>query len=349
MEHTTNPAATKSQRRKKIISRILIGIVILIILVFTAFKVSPWPSVLMIRNAFDKEAIRVNEELQKHVPNGISEHLDLQYDSSDEDSKLDLFYPTEFMSSNVRRPVIVWIHGGGLISGDKSQVGNYCKILASKGFVVTSIDYTIAPEGKYPKPLIQTNAALEFLNLNADRFYIDTSNFFLAGDSGGSHIASQVANIIYDSSYAKLLSIAPSIQPSQLPGLVLYCGIYEIDNINFEGSFGGFLKTVLWSYSGKKDFQNDPLLKTASILNYIGNKYPSCFISAGNADPLLPHSQALARKLVSKNIPVDTVFYAPDFTPELPHEYQFNMDIEPGKSALEKSVSFIEKVLYQKK
>ena len=184
------PSCNKISKEKKIISRILIGIVILIILVFTAFKVSPWPSVLLIRNAFDKEAIRVNEELQKHVPNGISEHLDLQYDSSDEDSKLDLFYPTEFMNSNVRRPVIVWIHGGGLISGDKTQVGNYCRILASKGFVVTSIDYTIAPEGKYPKPLVQTNAALEFLKLNADRFYIDTSNFFLAGDSGGSHIAS---------------------------------------------------------------------------------------------------------------------------------------------------------------
>ena len=169
MEHT-KPTATKSQRRRKLISRILIGIVTLIILVFTAFKVSPWPSVLLIRNAFNKEAIRVNEELEKHVPEGITEHLDLQYDSQDEDSKLDLFYPTELMNSNMRRPVIVWIHGGGLISGDKTQVGNYCKILASKGFVVTSIDYMIAPEGKYPKPLIQTNAALEFLNLNADRF-----------------------------------------------------------------------------------------------------------------------------------------------------------------------------------
>ena len=344
MEHFLKPTANKSLRRKKIISRIIIVIVLLTILIFAAFKLSPWPSVFLIRNAFDKEAIRVNEALEKHVPNGITEHLDLQYDSVDEDSKLDLFYPTELMNLNVRRPVIVWIHGGGLISGDKTQIGNYCKILASKGFVVTSIDYTIAPEGKYPKPLIQTNAALEFLKLNADLFYIDTSNFFLAGDSGGSHIASQVANIIYDSSYAELLSITPSLKSSQLPGLILYCGIYDIDNINMEGSFGGFLKTVLWSYSGKKDFQNDSLLKTASILNYIGENYPSCFISAGNADPLLSHSQALARKLVSKNIPVDTVFYSPDFTPELPHEYQFNLDNSAGKSALDQSVKFIRKV-----
>jgi acetyl esterase len=348
MEHLTNQTADKFKSRRKIISRILIGIVLLIVIVFTAFQVSPWPSVLLIRYAFNKEAIRVNEELEKHIPEEITEYLDLQYDKQDRDSKLDLFHPTELLNSNERRPVIVWIHGGGLISGDKTQVGNYCKILASKGFVVTSIDYTIAPEGKYPTPLIQTNAALNFLKLNAGRFYIDTSNFFLAGDSGGSLIASQVANIIFNSSYAEILSIAPSIQPSQLPGLVLYCGIYEIDNINFEGSFGGFLKTVLWAYSGKKDFQKDTLLKTASILKYVGNEYPSCFISAGNADPLLPHSQALARKLASKNIKVDTVFYPSDFIPQLPHEYQFNLDNDPGKNALEQSVQFIIKTMHNK-
>ena len=323
---------------KKTLYKFAIFLAIAFLSFFLAYKFTPWPSAWLIRYAFEKDAERTNLMLEKHVPEGISEILDVQYDTKDEDAKLDIYFPTEIKTY---LPMIVWVHGGGWISGDKQQTSNYFKILAAKEYIVVSVDYSIAPEKKYPTPVIQTMNALKFLEKNSNKFHINSSAIFLAGDSGGSHIIAQVANIISEPKYAKLIAISPTIERARLRGLILYCGPYDVENVNLEGDFGNFLKTVLWSYSGSKDFMNDKYFKTASIINYIGKNFPPCFISAGNGDPLLPHSQALAKKLNSLNVKTDTLFFPKNLTPKLPHEYQFNLETEAGKKALKQSVDFL--------
>ncbi|MFN3941866.1 MAG: alpha/beta hydrolase [Flavobacterium sp.] len=229
---------------------------------------------------------------------------------------------------------------GGLISGSKEQVGNYCNILASEGYVVISIDYSLAPESKYPKPLVQLNNALHFISNNAEQFHIDSSSIFLAGDSGGSMITAQVANIITNPDYAKLLNIKPKIHEKQLKGLLLYCGIYEIENLNTDGNFGSFLNNVVWSYFGKKEIKEDKFAKTASITNYLTINFPPSFISAGNTDPLLPQSKLLAQKLTHKNVIVDSLFFPEKRKPDLGHEYQFTFN-EDGREAFKRSLIFL--------
>lgn len=323
---------------KKIVFRL--GIILLIGFVAgcSSLKISPWPSVLVMRYAFKKNAKETNQRLEKHVPKGISEILDIQYDLNDKDAKLDIYYPTDITED---LPIIVWIHGGGWVSGNKRQTSNYFKILSSHGYIVASIDYSIAPGAHYPTPVRQTMAALKFLQENAPKYQIATSKMFLAGDSGGAHIAAQVANIVTDPSYAEVMEIPASIEPSKLKGVILYCGPYIADKVNLEGKFGGFEETVLWAYSGKRNFLEDPYFQTASIINYVGKNYPPSFISAGNDDPLLSHSEGLAKKLKSLNVETDTLFFPADLTPKLPHEYQFNLDVEGGKIALKRSLEFL--------
>ncbi len=334
----------KQQRIKKIILIAGISVMVFTVLLILAFRLSPWPSALMIRHSFNTNAVNVNNELEKYVPPGVSGKLNLKYDPNDEDANLDIYYPSEIYDTKQLLPVIIWIHGGALISGDKEQVANYCRILASKGYIVAAIDYSIAPEKKYPKPLLQTNAALSYLKANAQNFLIDTGKFILAGDSGGAHIAAQTGNIITDSSYSQLLGITPSINAGQLSGLILYCGPYDIENVDLKSGFGDFLRTVLWSYSGEKNFTNDEFFKTASVINFISKNYPPSFISAGNADPLLAQSRSFALKLSGMNIKTDTLFFPQDLKPALPHEYQFNLDTEAGQLALERSVKFLREI-----
>jgi acetyl esterase/lipase len=331
-------------RMKKILLVIAASLIIAACLVFLAFKFSPWPSALLIRIAFNKEAVKVNEALNRHVPTGIITIADQQYDVHDKEAKLDLYYPAAIKNTGRRLPVIVWIHGGGWISGNKGQVSNYCKILASHDYVVVAVEYALAPGKTYPVPVKQTNAALAYLLNNAAQLPVDTAHFILAGDSGGAHIVAQVGNIISSPGYADLLGIAPAIKREQLSGLLLYCGPYDAQQVNLSGSFGAFLKTVLWSYSGKKDFANEPHFKTASIINYITGSYPPCFISAGNGDPLLSQSQSFARKLQHLNVKVDTLFFGSRYSPLLPHEYQFNLDSEAGQLALKNSVLFLQNI-----
>nr|WP_068891375.1 alpha/beta hydrolase [Pedobacter panaciterrae] len=329
---------------KKILVRIGLGLIAIIICAFFAFKFTPWPSALIIRYAFNKQAFAVNEALSKHVPQGIISLPDLQYNTSDKDARLDVYYPSIVQKSSKTLPVIVWVHGGGWISGNKAHISNYCKILAAQGYVAVSIDYSIAPEKKYPIPVVQSNASLAYLLNNAQKLHINPNQFILAGDSGGANIVSQLANVITDTDYARLMNISPSISKKQLSGLLLYCGPYDAQSIDQNGSFGIFIKTVLWSYSGKKDFLASEKFRLASVIDYVTDNFPASFISAGNDDPLLPQSKALARKLKTLNVNVDTLFFKPDYSPKLPHEYQFNLDNSAGELALKRSLEFLKNV-----
>lgn len=325
---------------KKIVKAALISIIALAGIIFLAFELSPYPSVWVIRYAFNKEAVRVNNELEKHVPEGIETISHVHYDENDPDAFLDAYFHPDSVKAKGILPVIVWTHGGGLISGDKSQMSNYCKLLASKGYVVIAIDYTLAPEAKYPTPVQQLNTALAYISSNPDTFHADTTFFVLAGDSGGSMISAAAANVITSSSYAEVSRIKPGLNPHQLKGLLLYCGIYEIDNLNTEGAFGSFLKTVMWAYFDTKDISNEAYAKTASVTNYLTSAFPPTFISAGNNDPLLPQSKILSDKLAAKGVPIDTLFFPENHEPALGHEYQFNLDAA-GKIALERSLKFL--------
>jgi acetyl esterase len=305
------------------------------------FRPRPWAATMLIREGFTKNAHKVNEALAKHVPEGIGMIADQQYSSNDRDAQLDVYFPQSAAASGEKLRVVVWTHGGAWVSGNKAQLSNYCRILAAKGFAVVSVNYSIAPEKRYPVPVRQLNAALRYLVDNAERFHIDTNALVLAGDSGGSHISAQTANCIVDSSYARLMGISPGISPSSLIGLVLYCGPYDAHHLNWEGEFGKFLKTVLWAYSGTRDFLNDPAFAPASVIGYVNKSFPPTYLSAGNKDPLAPQSQAMARKLLQHGVHVDTLFFPADYAPALPHEYQFNLDNEAGQLALSRSAAFV--------
>jgi acetyl esterase/lipase len=105
------------------------------------------------------------------------------------------------------------------------------------------------------------------------------------------------------------------------------------------------LRTVLWSYSGTKDFLDDPAFDTASVAQYVTDAFPPSFISAGNGDPLGPQSVLMAAALRAKGVRVDELFFPPDTTPALPHEYQFNLDTGAGQQALERAVAFLNGVM----
>lgn len=325
---------------KKFILRTLAVLAVLAAVGTIASQVSPWPSALLIRFAFDRGGDAAAAALEKHVPDGVADQLNLQYDPTDSDALLDVFYPTDIDGTDRALLTVVWVHGGGWISGSKDQIASYARILAGKGFTVVGVDYSIAPGSKYPTPLRQVNAALKYLQANAAKLHVDPQRFVLAGDSAGAHIAAQMANIVSAPAYAQAIGIAPSIERPQLLAVLLHCGPYKIRE--GEGiELGDFSRVLLWSYSGRKDFNDEPSFATASVIDYVTADFPPVFISAGNADPLLPHSLAMSAALTKLGVRVDSLFYAADYQPPLPHEYQFNLDTEAGRLALERSVAFL--------
>lgn len=316
-------------------------VVALAVAVYAAFQFSPWPSALIYRYVFDQGGRATAAALEKHVPPGVTSKLNEQYDPGDSDALLDVFYPSDIENAGKVLTTIVWIHGGGFFAGTKDDIANYARILAAKGYTVVGVDYSLAPGARYPTPLRQVNAALAFLMKNAARYHIDPARLVLAGDSAGAQIAAQTAAIISDPVYAKAVGIEPAIEHTQLIGAILYCGVYDRRLIKFEGPFAGFLRTVGWSYFGTPDFLDLPSAAQFSVVENIPADYPPVFISAGNDDPLLPHSLSMADTLEKRGVAVDRLFFPKDYTPPLPHEYQFNLDIDAGKIAFERTLNFL--------
>jgi acetyl esterase/lipase len=292
--------------------------------------------VLVIRSVFDRGAARASAALAPKVPAGIKVDAGLAYDPADPDALLDIYRGP---GATAAGPTVVWFHGGGFVSGRRSDVANYLKILAGRGFTVVNVDYTIAPEATYPTPIRQANKALAYLTAHGPRLGINADRIILAGDSAGSQIAAQTAAMLANPAYARTLGIAPGARAQQIAGALLYCGAYDVTTMGKGGGvLGWFVRSTTWAYSGRRDWRDAEGFATMSIVPYLTPAFPPTFISAGNADPLGPQSVALAQALARRDVDVTTLFFAANHQPPLAHEYQFDLDTDAGRLALDRSI-----------
>ncbi len=342
----STPGSTQAFRRSGgWMARFSAGLGLLVAMLLTSgcgsLAISPWPGAMLTRALFDAGGDKVSQALLPHVPAGVQSQLNIRYDENDPDALLDVHYPARLASPGAVLPVVVWTHGGGWLSGNRGQVNNYAKVLAGQGFTVVTVDYSLAPGSHHPKPARQINTALSYLDRHAEALHIDRHRFVLAGDSAGANLSAQVAISIGSPDYARALAIRPGIRRDQLQGLLLYCGPYDLREMPVDGVLGRATRTMLWSYSGRRDYLADPAFVRMSVIDHVTRDFPPSFISVGNGDPLMPQAQGLAQVLTALGVRVDTLFFAKDHVPLLGHEYQFNLDSEAGQQALSRSVRFL--------
>lgn len=60
-----------------------------------------------------------------------------------------------------KKPLIIYIHGGGWCIGSAAGIEWYAKLLASNGYIVANVDYSLAPEYKYPVSTIQLGTVMK--------------------------------------------------------------------------------------------------------------------------------------------------------------------------------------------
>lgn len=307
---------------------------------YAALRASPWPATLLLRIPFNRQARTVSRALAAHVPTDVAAWEDEHYDPRGRHTYLDVFHPAR-LTADQALPTVVWVHGGAWVSGGRRLIANYLRVLAGYGFTAVGVGYAIAPGGTYPEPLMQVNTALGYLQRHAPRLHVDPTRFVLAGDSSGAQIAAQLANVVSVPSYAEAVGVRPAIDRTQLAGALLHCGAYDLDLIDLDGDWAWFLRTILWAYTGRRDFQTDPQLAKASVARFVTREFPPTFISAGNADPLVEQSRRFAVALTRQGVPVEALVFSDRTTPAVGHEFQFELDSAAGRLALERSVAFL--------
>lgn len=325
------------RRFRRIAAWTLSCLLALVAAIILLFWLTPWPSALLIVHTFAGNDRQAMAALEKHVPAGVETLTDIAYGDVAAE-RMDIFRPEQAITP---LPVVLWVHGGAWIGGSKDGVANYLKILAAPGYVTVGIDYSTAPGANYPTPTRQANKALAYLTKHADKYAIDPKRVFLAGDSAGAQIAGQMANLVTNSSYAAKVGIAPAVDPDALKGVILVSGAFDIPSVRTDGGLQNwFVNTVLWAYSGIRNFRDDQEFLLASVTPNISANFPATFIASGDADPLEPQARTLADRLAQLNVPVETQFF--DADKGLGHEFQFNLDDSAGNDVLQAMLRFLD-------
>jgi triacylglycerol lipase len=113
-----------------------------------------------------------------------------------ERQRLDVFQPS---ASGGKRPVLVYVHGGGFVAGDKRVSGtayydNVGLWAVRNGYVGVTITYRLAPENRYPAAAADVGAAVKWLIEHIASFGGDPEGIVLLGQSAGStHVATYAA------------------------------------------------------------------------------------------------------------------------------------------------------------
>lgn len=113
-----------------------------------------------------------------------------------ERQRLDVFAPA---AATGRRPVLVYVHGGGFVAGDKRLPGTpyYDNIglwAVRQGYVGVTITYRLAPENRYPAGAADVGGAVRWIIDNIGAFGGDPAGIVVLGQSAGStHVATYAA------------------------------------------------------------------------------------------------------------------------------------------------------------
>jgi len=101
-----------------------------------------------------------------------------------------IFRPTRESSA----PVLVYLHGGGLVTGSNHSFEPLARALASaSGAVVVAVEYRLAPESPPPAQFEDAYAATEWVSRNAFELGVDAGRLAVIGDSAGGSLAAAVA------------------------------------------------------------------------------------------------------------------------------------------------------------
>ena len=201
---------------------------------------------------------------------------------------LDLYYPVEGVAA---APVLLQIHGGAWIVGDKRQQARpLMHHLAAHGWVCVAPNYRRSPSATFPDHLVDVKRALRWVRERAADYGGDPGFVVITGGSAGGHLAA-------------LAALTPAVREYQ-PGFeevdtsvsacVVFYGAYDLTGrfggVGADGMGGLIERAVL-----KRRLADDPIaFSRASPLDQIHHDAPPFMIVHGTDDSLVPVEEARA-------------------------------------------------------
>lgn len=268
------------------------------------------------------------------TPEDIMRYDDIVYGADPKWQSLDVYRPKA--AEGKKLPVIVSVHGGGWVYGDKERYQFYCMSLAQRGFAVVNFTYRLAPEYKYPASLEDTNSVFTWILAHNEEYNFDSEHIFGVGDSAGAHNLGLYACICTNPEYAAEYDFAP-LKGFAPTAIALNCGAYRIDIAQKD-----LTTDLMADFLPEKGSERE--LRLIDVATHITDNYPPTFFMTCTEDFLKPQASIMAAKLLEKDVPFVFRYYG-DKDNRLPHVFHCDMHSEYAKLCNDEECEFFRKFL----
>ncbi|MCP3818485.1 alpha/beta hydrolase [Streptomyces sp. A3M-1-3] len=211
-------------------------------------------------------------------------------------------------------PVVVWIHGGGWLEGDRRYPPPTIPVdllhgsVLRSGLALVCVDYRHSLEAPFPAQLHDVKAAIRYLRRYADTFGIDTDRIGVWGESAGGHLAALAGLVRPDGPDGVALEGIEGVveEDSAVQAVVDWYGVSEVASLHAQPfpppSPSGMLPpppsgmefpNPYTALLGGTAEEHPALAAVASPVTYAGGETPPPFLLVhGTQDGLVPYSQS---------------------------------------------------------
>ena len=257
-------------------------------------KILALPVLLFSASMFAQKTPQENPPFR--LPETVSMTPDLVYAKYGErELHLDLYAPK---AGNGPFPAVVFIHGGGWESGDKTRFRRQAALLAEKGFVTACIAYRLSGEAKFPAAVYDSKAAVRWMRANAKQYRINPDKIGAAGGSAGGHVVAFLG-VTADmpefegdggnSGYSSRVQAVAALYP-------------VVDFVSF-GKLAGSGDNAMTKFLGATYAQKPELWAKASPVTYVSKKSAPTLFMHGTEDKIpIQHSIDMMKQLKAAGV-----------------------------------------------
>ncbi len=248
------------------------------------------------------------------TPPDVIRYDDIVYGADPKWQALDVYRPRAAVGKTL--PVIVSVHGGAWVYGDKERYQFYCMDLARRGFAVVNFTYRLAPESKFPAPLEDTNAVFAWVLENSGAYGLDPKHVFAVGDSAGASILGLYCCFCTDPAYAANYPFVPP-QGFVPTAIALNCGSFRVD-VSGDSQTSQLMADYLPEGGSPRE------LALIQVAEHVTGRFPPVFVMTASGDFLKDQPPILTKRFMELDVPFVFRYYGGKAEP-LPHVFHCDM------------------------
>ncbi|HRW47537.1 MAG: alpha/beta hydrolase [Caldilinea sp.] len=225
--------------------------------------------------------------------------FDIAYAGRSPAQRLDIYWPD---AGNGPFPVIVAIHGGAFMGGDKRDA-QLTPMLAglARGYAVVSINYRMSGEATFPALVHDVKAAIRWMRANAVAFLFDPARIAVWGGSAGGYLA-LMAGVSANVAALDDPTLGHGDHSCAVQAVVDWFGPTDFLQMDAQLAESGLAPAPAFAHNGANSPESlllgrqiteaPELVRAANPETYLHGGAPPFFIQHGDRDDIVPSQQS---------------------------------------------------------